>query len=172
MAATVGILPSPRSVRTCSRLGVLAALGKAQALDRSTLFEVIPGFDHDERKRISGVEVPVVEVQSVFERLAAPRLHVAIQAPLGGGIVKAGPSRTDGDLVGMLVAHVLVKVVQVLFSPIAAVRSPSLLSGLHPRVQAPKVCRKLRRRFIFVEKNRRRFPTAAMLNHAIPIHSA
>lgn len=62
----------------------LTAFGKIEAFHRRALLVVVPGLDHDERKRMSRVEVTRIEVESVFERLAAAALHMAIEAPLCG----------------------------------------------------------------------------------------
>ena len=58
-----------------------AALGKVQPLDSCTFLVVIPGLDHDEWKRMRSVEIARVQVESIFECLAATAVHMAIQAP-------------------------------------------------------------------------------------------
>ena len=64
------------------RRDVLAAFGKVEALDGGTFLVVVPGFDHDERQRMSRIEVTVVQVQRVFESLAAARSACADSVPI------------------------------------------------------------------------------------------
>jgi len=72
----VGSLPCGNRRRT-----VLATLGKIEPLDCRAFLVVVPSLDHDEGKRMNLVEVTGVQVKGVFEGLAAPTLHVAIQSP-------------------------------------------------------------------------------------------
>ena len=62
----------------------LAAFCKVEPLDGSALFIIVPGFDHDKGKRMSGIEIACVEVESVLKSLAAAARHMSIQAPFRG----------------------------------------------------------------------------------------
>src|ERR1700688_4810530 len=166
--AVVGVRMS--SVGTSARLPALAALCEVQTLDGGALFVVVPGFDQHKRQGMGRVKIAIVEVQGIFESLPAPVRHVPIQAPLCRGIVEARPGRTDRNLVGMLVAHGFVEIVEIPFAPIASVRRPSLLSGLHPGIGASNRSDRLRRRLVLVNQVRRGLPSAAMLSDTIPVH--
>src|ERR1700757_4958712 len=82
---------------------VLAAIGKVEPLDCCGFLVVVPSFNHNEGKRMSLVKVTSVEVKGVFESLAAAALHVPIKSPGCELAIEPRPSRTDNDLVGMLV---------------------------------------------------------------------
>src|SRR2546430_15352666 len=69
----------------------------------------------------------------------------------------------------MLVLHLLIKVFEVLLAPFAAVRAPSLRSRMYPGVETVKGPRILGGRLIFVNQQRRRFPTIYLLMHPTPI---
>ena len=69
------------SVAACCGRSILTALGEVEALNGGAFLIVVPGFDHDEGQGMSRIEVAVVQVQRIFECLAAARLHVAVQSP-------------------------------------------------------------------------------------------
>src|ERR1700730_14145956 len=117
-------LPMNRSEGTGAGLVVLATLCKVEALNGGALFVVVPGFDHHKWQGMGGVKIAIVEVQRVLESFPAAVRHVTIQSPFCSRIVEARPGSTDGNLVGMLVAHVLVEIVQILFAPITSVGRP------------------------------------------------
>src|SRR5262249_3199623 len=150
----------------------LTTFGEIKALHRCALLVVVPGLDQNEGKRMSRVEVTGIQVKSVFKSLAATALHMAIQAPLCGRVIKAWPSGSNNDLVRMVVAHVLVEVIQVLLSPIAAVVRPPLLPGLDPSVHSSEIRSVLRRRLVFVDQDWRGLPRLAVLDNAIPVNMA
>jgi hypothetical protein len=60
----------------------LAAFREVEAFDGCAFLVVVPGFDHDERQRMSRIEITCVEMKRVLECLAAAALHVPIEAPL------------------------------------------------------------------------------------------
>lgn len=122
-----------------------------ETLDGGSFLVIVPSFDHEKRDRIRAVVVAMVEIQSLVEGLAASIIYVAIESPLGRGVVEAGPHASDHDFVGMLVLHRAVEVVEIALTPVAAVRGPSPLTGLHPGIRAGKVIAKLRRRLVFVD---------------------
>src|SRR6185437_13373710 len=95
----------------CSQILALVAAGHA-ALDRGALLIVVPGIDHQERQRMVGWEIATIEVEGIFQGLAAAGIHFASLPPLGFGVVKTRPRGADCDLV-RLVGQSFVEVFQV-----------------------------------------------------------
>src|SRR6202166_4884275 len=136
--ATVGN-QAARSLRFGHRLRYVSTLTEVQPLNGGAFLIVIPSFDQKKRKRATLVVIASTQMQSVIECLSAPALHVTIQTPFRGGIIEARPCGPNGNLAGMLVGYVLVKIVQIFLAPITAVRLPSLPPGLNPGVEAGKI---------------------------------
>src|SRR5215831_2369891 len=118
---------------------------------------------------MSRIEITRVEVERIFQGLPATALHVPGQTPLRRRIVEARPGRPNRDLVGMVVAHVLVEIVQVLLAPVTSVSSPPPLSGLTPSVESGEISAVFYGRRVFIEEQRGRFPPPAAFHNAIPV---
>src|ERR1700691_1225733 len=148
---------------------VAAATTRGTVLDRGPFFIIVPRFDQKKRKWRGAVVVAVVEMQCFVQRLTTPPLHVTIEPPFRSGVVEARPCSSDCDFVRVFVPHDLVEVLQILLSPVAAIRSESTRSGMDPRVGSGKVIGDTCRRFIFVDQQRRCRPVATMLANSIPV---
>src|SRR5712691_8355146 len=94
---------------------------------------------------------------------------MAIESPLRGGIVEAGPDSSHCNLVGMLVLHRPVEILEIALAPVAAIGGPAAGTRLHPGVSPRKIIRVLCWRLVLVDQQRRPFPMAAVLPHAIPV---
>src|SRR5947199_4386071 len=116
-----------------------------------------------------GVEILVIEMKRVLECFPTTALHMAVQAPLRGRIVEARPGAPHNNFVGVFVSHGSIEIVQILLSPIASIRRPALLAWLHPCIQTSEVSGKLRWRFVLVEENWGRFPSATVFDDPVPI---
>src|SRR5512141_1650598 len=103
-------------------------------LDLSSFLVIVPCGDHQEWHVHTSVRVLPENTKRVFEGLAAAAVHVAVQAPRSLGIVETRPSSTHNDFVRMVLPHPLVKVLQVLLAPLAAVCLPSPRPGMDPSV--------------------------------------
>src|SRR5579863_1600652 len=157
--------------RGCRRTGIPfpAATGRGRAFYGSAFFVVIPGFDHEKRGRIGAVVVVPVDAHRRVESFPTRTLNKAIESPLRGGIVEARPSAPDRDLVGMLVLHRVVEVLEILLAPVAAVRRPTAGTGLHPGIRSIEIIGKLGGRFVFVDQQGWPVPTAAVRTNFVPV---
>src|SRR3954470_3562436 len=115
--------------------GAVVAASDGSALDGCSFLVVVPSVDHQIWQRTRIVVIAAEHAERIFEGLPAARVHLAVAAPRGFGIIEAGPSRAYGDLVGILRGHVDVEVVEIIASPVAAVALPSTLAGMNPRVE-------------------------------------
>ena len=84
----------------------------------------------DERDRVAGRKLLAPEIESVAKRLAATSCHMAVEAPWRFAVVESSPRASDDDFVRIFVLHCLVVIAQVLVTPIAAIRRPTLRPGL------------------------------------------
>src|ERR1700678_4802631 len=72
----------------------------------------------------------------------------------------------------MFVPHRFVEILEILLSPIAAIRGESVRAGMDPGVGSRKIIAYFWRRFVLVDQQRRRHPVAAMFADAIPVDMA
>src|SRR5437016_3794517 len=136
--------------------------------NRSTLFVVIPGHDQQIRRGILRTIIMPEDAQSVFKGLSAPVRYFTIAAPGRLGVVKAWPDGAHCDLVGMMLSHVGIEVIEIISAPVTAVRRPSCLSGLNPgivAIEGPRIFVAL----VLVDQERRIRPRLRNLAHAVPI---
>src|SRR5579872_5977982 len=146
------------------------ATGCRRAFHGRPLLVVVPRFNHKKWKRVRAVVVIAINAKGLVKGLPARSLNVTIQTPLGGRIVKAWPGPTDSDLIGMLVLHGAVEIFEIRLAPVAAVQRPTLRAGLNPGIGSCKITGKLSGRFIFINKQRRAIPTAAVLANFVPVN--
>src|SRR5215469_14635297 len=130
---------------------------------------VIPGCDQQEGHGVRRAVVFFEYSKSVLERLSATRVNVAIQTPGCTGVIESRPYRADCDLVGMFRLHPLVEGFKVALAPLLSVARPTFGSGVNPGILAVKCIRVLRRRFIFIYEEWRRFPAAYHLAYLVPV---
>lgn len=118
---------------------------------------------------MASVIVTPEDAQGIIESLATAPIHVPVQAPRRFRVIESWPYRSHQDLVRVFVLHLLIKGLEVLLAPFAAVWTPSFRSRMHPGIETVKGARILRGRFVFVNQEWRRFPTIDLLTHATPI---
>src|SRR5258708_17297395 len=70
----------------------------------------------------------------------------------------------------MLIFHGLVKIFEILTTPIAAIGGPPRASRLNPGIRSREVIRLIVGRLILIDQQRWRLPTIAMLANEVPIH--
>src|SRR5579859_3959163 len=123
-----------RSLRACIqhlRLRSIAAGGDA-ALNRRTLFVIIPCLDQDIGNQLTSRDVLPPELKGVLESLPALRRYVPVEAPGSLTVVKTRPGPADNQFFGVLRHHCLIELAQVLLPPIHAIRRPTLDPGIKP----------------------------------------
>src|SRR3954468_24577539 len=130
-------------------------------------FVIIPCGNQQERHGVFGIVILMEDFQGVLKRVAATAIHVAVQAPRCLGVIEAGPYSSDHDF-SRAVAKFFIKLLEILLSPIAAIRLPTH-AGMHPRVISIKSVRILCWGFIFVDQNRWMLPLINRGSHAVPI---
>src|SRR5215472_13062315 len=95
----------------------LRCLGRAAvadaALDVGSLFVVVPGHNQQIGWSIAGAVETAEDVQGFFKSFPTAIGHVAVAAPRRAGIVESRPNCAYGNLIGMMVDHVLVEILQV-----------------------------------------------------------
>src|SRR5580700_3748657 len=101
-------------MRWPSSLGLLRLRAKCQkraprlltrihaALNRCSFLVVVPGFNHEEGKRMLLIVVAAKHPQRVIEGLSAACAHLAVLAPACLGVVEPGPRRAHRNLVGIV----------------------------------------------------------------------
>ena len=107
------------------------------------------------------------DLERVLEGLATTPVHVTVQAPGSSGVVESRPNRADHNF-SRTTFHFFVKAFQVLLAPVAAIGFPAA-ARMHPGVIAIEIFYILRRRFIFVNQNRRMFPLIQRITDPVPI---
>src|SRR5579872_807782 len=160
------------SLCACKPMSWLAVLGIAvrnAILDLGSFLIVVPSSDHQERHVIRPVVVLMEELECVFKGPPAPPIHMAVQAPRCLAVVKTWPDSAYGDLVGVLVFHFLVKALEILFSPLAAVRRPAFRTGMNPCIFAVKHLSVLFGRLVLVDQQWRLVPCIHGLTDSVPI---
>src|SRR5271165_3435672 len=103
------------------------------AFDRRAFLIVVPRLNQQKRKRMRTVVIPIIEMERFVECLPASALHVTVEPPFSGRVIKARPDAANSDLVGVLGGHCLVEIVEVLLAPITAIGRPSSRARLDPR---------------------------------------
>src|SRR5689334_18450049 len=157
---------SLRRWRCVSRL--VPAMGHP-VLNLRTLFIVIPGSDHEKGHRFFGIVVLLEQAQRVLKCLTTAAVHVAVQAPRSLAVIESRPGAPNNDFARILSRHFLVKVLQILLAPLAAVARPPMRAGVNPGVNTVKGVLILGGRLIFVDEKRRFIPTVYLRANLTPI---
>src|SRR5580765_1347064 len=85
---------------------------------------------------------------------------------------EARPDSPNCNLIASLGAHLLVEVLQIVFSPFASVGRPPFRPGMHPCVLAVKGRRILWRRIVLVDKEWRGLPMTHHVPDLFPVRVA
>src|SRR5215469_18800066 len=89
--------------------------------------------------------------ESVIKRFPTACIHMAVQAPRSTLVIETRPGPAHYDLRRIFASHLLIEMVQIVFTPIAAVGHP-LLAGVHPRIFTIEVFCVLRGWIVFVDQ--------------------
>ena len=111
------------------------------------------------------------EIERISEGLAASGSNVAVEPPRCLAVIECGPRTADNELIGVFGLHLVVKVAQVLLSPVAAVLRPTLFARVNPGVEAVKRVRVLTGKVLLDEKGGR-IPFVNHRAHLVPVGMA
>src|SRR5258708_6556201 len=102
------------------------------------LFVVVPGLNQQVGRSILRTIITPEDAQSIFKGPSAPVRHFTISAPGCPCIIKTRPNRPYRDLIGMMLGHVAVEIIEIVAAPVAAIGRPSTFPGLHPGIATIK----------------------------------
>src|SRR6185369_2813368 len=165
--AIVRLLKKLKILRSCFSLVPAAAAGKT-LLNRRPFLVVVPGCNHQEGQRMRIVIVAAVHLKRVLESLTATRINVTVEAPRSLAVVEPGPGRPYRNFVRILGFHLQIEVFQILLSPIAPIRSPTLV-GMNPCILTIEILRILGRRIVLIDEPGRCVPRVYRLPNLVPI---
>src|SRR5437667_7216752 len=138
------------------------------ALHGGSFLVVVPGRNQQEGKWSVWMEILLTQLHGVAKRCTASLRHITAQAPGCMPVIESGPGAADGNLVFIFRLHGLIEVTEIIFSPVAAIRLPTLLPRVDPGKESVKDlvwnagC-------VFVNQERRWIPFVGLGAHAIPI---
>src|SRR5215510_7675667 len=138
------------------------------SFDGSAFLVIVPGFNQQVRRRISRAVIAAKDLEAVFKSAAAAVGDAAILAPGRLAVIESRPYRAHCNFVGMMLGHVVVEILQVVLTPIAAIARPAAIAGLHPGIKAIEGIEKPAA-LDLVDEQRRIGPASGRLTHAIPV---
>src|SRR5262249_22410154 len=138
-------------------------------LNLGSLFIIIPGGDHEERHGPVRIVVLLEEAEGVFECFAAATIHAPVQSPRSFAIVEARPGTANDHFVWILLRHLVVKILEILFSPFASIACPTARARMDPGIDTIERVLVLIWGTIFVNQEWRLFPSIDLRTDLAPV---